>query len=92
MAYHPYISSPFCLSLEGLAKRWDVSRSTVKRVVARGEIPSFSPGLRSVRFRMEDVEAYEERGLSLPRRGDPDFGSRRGMAAEAVESRLKEIG
>ena len=68
MAYHPYLRKPFSLSRFSLAKRWDVSISTIKRMEERGELRSFTVGVRTVRFRMEDILAFEEEHSGMRRK------------------------
>lgn len=44
-----------------LAKRWNTSVSTIRRMEKRNELPTLQLGPRVIRFRLEDIIAYEER-------------------------------
>jgi excisionase family DNA binding protein len=53
------MKSPF-LTTEGIAERWICSKRTAERKIAEGRIPKFRLGPGLIRYRMEDVEAYEK--------------------------------
>lgn len=50
------------LKAEDLAERWSVTERTVHYLRQRGELPCVRIG-RQVRFRPDDVEAYEKSQL-----------------------------
>ncbi len=54
-------SSPF-LTPAQLAERWQISRSAVYKI-PEGDLPRFRPtkGSKAIRFRIADVEEYEQR-------------------------------
>jgi excisionase family DNA binding protein len=51
------------LDMDEVAQRWGVSARTVARLVKKGRLRAVRIG-RQVRFRLEDVLAYENRGGS----------------------------
>lgn len=50
------------LSIEDVADVFGLSRRTVERMIARGEIPIVRVGPRAIRFRPEDIRALIQRG------------------------------
>jgi hypothetical protein len=44
-----------------LAERWQVTKRTIDRLVARGAVSKVTLGPRTIRFRLLDVEAAENR-------------------------------
>lgn len=53
---------PLRMSVAQVAIRWGCSRKHVYNLVHRGELPALYIG-ELIRFRREDVEAYENRSL-----------------------------
>jgi len=61
------LSSNIYISPNNVAKRWDLSRSTVDRIAKRMEFTQFLAGEGkngTVRYLKEDVIAYEKRRLA----------------------------
>ena len=54
------------LAIEDVAERFKVSVMTVRRIVKRGELPTYKIG-GQLRFKETDVDAYIERQLVDPR-------------------------
>jgi excisionase family DNA binding protein len=48
---------PDLMTIEQVAESFQLSRSTVRRMIARGQIPAHRVGLRAIRIRPEDAEA-----------------------------------
>jgi predicted DNA-binding transcriptional regulator AlpA len=51
-------ASPF-LTEHQLAARWQITDRSVRRLVAGGDLVPVRIGPQTVRFRLEDVEAFE---------------------------------
>lgn len=52
------------LTVKQLADRWQCSIVSVYKLVNSEAIPFFRIGTRGLRFRLEDIEAYESQGAS----------------------------
>ena len=52
---------PDLLTLEDLAERLQLSVSTIRRMIAAGDIPAFKVGARVWRVRRVDYDGYLER-------------------------------
>jgi len=42
-----------------LSRRWEVSKSHVRRIRASRRLPYFQPSPKVFRYRLEDIERYE---------------------------------
>jgi excisionase family DNA binding protein len=51
---------------ESLAERWQCSARHIRTMATQGELPSFRLGGKLLRFRSEDVEAFECQSGGLP--------------------------
>jgi excisionase family DNA binding protein len=51
------------LTTTDVAERWKVTRQTVTSLYRRGELRGFKAG-SNLRFRLEDVEAFEQATMS----------------------------
>ncbi|MGO1069611.1 helix-turn-helix transcriptional regulator [Lysobacter sp. CA199] len=54
------------LSTEQLAARWDVTVDTIERWRSEGIGPRFLKVTRAIRYRLSDVEAFEEVSVRSP--------------------------
>lgn len=52
------------LTYDDIQKRFNVSRDTVKRWVAKRKLRAIRLGSRMTRFRVSDVEAFEQKILT----------------------------
>ena len=52
------------LSYSGVADRWGVSAKTVKRMARDGRLKAYTIGPRTVRFKFEEIESYENEAAS----------------------------
>ena len=65
--------SPKFLNTRELAARWGVSKGTLKQWRCEGQGPSYLKfGTRLVRYRLEDIVAFEAQGL---READEDLAN-----------------
>jgi excisionase family DNA binding protein len=62
MPDHP---APTFLTPREVADRWQMGRSTIYEIIARGELPFYRLG-KSIRIALEDVEEYETAGRVEP--------------------------
>ena len=62
---------PIFLRAKDIAARWHVSRQFIYQLKDRGELPCYFFG-GSVRFRLEDIEAYEA-AAKYQGRAEPDM-------------------
>jgi excisionase family DNA binding protein len=51
--------APEYLPLRAVSERWQVDERTVRRLVARGELPAVRFGPKTLRVRCSDVLAFE---------------------------------
>lgn len=54
------------LSTEQLAARWDVTVDTIERWRSEGIGPRYIKVTRAIRYRLSDVEAFEEVSVRSP--------------------------
>jgi hypothetical protein len=54
------------LSTEQLAARWDVTVDTIERWRSEGIGPRYQKVTRAIRYRLSDVEAFEEVSTRSP--------------------------
>jgi excisionase family DNA binding protein len=47
------------LSIEQVAQRWGVTKKSVQVKIRSGDLPAVRLGQKSIRIRLEDIEAYE---------------------------------
>lgn len=58
------------LTPDDLAERWQVTRSQLGNMRHSGKGPEFfKPNARTVRYRLEDVEAFEAKTRTMSERG-----------------------
>jgi excisionase family DNA binding protein len=65
----PYPEDDDCnaFTIEKLAERWSMSKSTIKRMIARKELRTYRIGPRQVRICNKDIIRYEQdRGSDEP--------------------------
>lgn len=48
---------PDLMTIEQVAESFQISRSTVRRMIARGQLPAHRVGLRAIRIRPEEAES-----------------------------------
>lgn len=51
-------------SIKTLAERWSCDHKTIRRMIERGDLPTFRTGAKLLRIRGEDVERWENSGGS----------------------------
>ena len=64
------------LSTEQLAARWDVTVDTIERWRSEGIGPRYIKVTRAIRYRLSDVEAFEEVSVRSPEDTKAATGSR----------------
>ncbi|MBT2748261.1 helix-turn-helix domain-containing protein [Lysobacter sp. ISL-50] len=64
------------LSTEQLAARWDVTVDTIERWRSEGIGPRFLKVTRAIRYRLSDVEAFEEVSVRSPQDAATSTGAR----------------
>ncbi|MGO1069759.1 helix-turn-helix transcriptional regulator [Lysobacter sp. CA199] len=64
------------LSTEQLAARWDVTVDTIERWRSEGIGPRFLKVTRAIRYRLSDVEAFEDVSVRSPQDAAASKGAR----------------
>jgi excisionase family DNA binding protein len=78
------------LTVKQLADRWQCSIVSIYKLVQSEAIPFFRIGTRGLRFRLEDIEAYECASKSTEANGPSTTGTPQGSVSDARLVRMTE--